>query len=98
MKPKPLASLNHLTVPVVRIVLLLCTGNRRWGQAARPTTVRVDSASTRGPAAAAPHCAWNDNQKKRGPRQRRPLTEHVSLTRRKVVAAGAAGKSHGSSP
>jgi hypothetical protein len=23
MKPKPLASLNHLTVPVVRIVLLL---------------------------------------------------------------------------
>src|SRR5690242_18999131 len=92
MKPKPLASLNHLTVPVVRIVLLLSTGNRRWGQAARPTTGWVDSASTRGPAAAAQHCARNDSHNKRGRRQRQPLTDHVSFTRLKVVAAGATGK------
>ena len=28
----------------------------------RPTTVRMDSASTRGSAAAAQHCARNDNR------------------------------------
>src|SRR5206468_282308 len=52
--------------------------NRRWGHAARPTTVCVGSASTRGSAAAAQHCARNDSQNKRGRRQRQPLTDHVS--------------------
>src|SRR5215216_3197806 len=47
----------------------------------RPTTVRVDSASTRGSAAAAQHCARNDNRKygheKRGQHQRQPLPDYV---------------------
>src|SRR5690606_18019474 len=35
MKPKPLVSLNHLTVPVVRICELLCCCESEYGRAER---------------------------------------------------------------
>src|SRR5688500_6182246 len=63
MKPKPFASLNHLTVPVVRIVPAPCVleviGVRH---AARPTTVRVVGAPTLGrlPRRVAPGTATNE--------------------------------------
>src|SRR4029077_20537383 len=70
MKPKPLASLNHLTVPVVRIVLLLTSVVIGVRTCAVPTDYAVrESSPHAGPGAGArKRASGNGSQKiKKGP-------------------------------
>src|SRR5690349_7719195 len=76
MKPKPLASLNHLTVPVVRIVLLLgVVVKSEFGHAA-PTdyAIRVMFALTRGRCSGASDWMRSPKQQAKRERARLPPT------------------------
>src|SRR5713101_735635 len=75
MKPKPLASLNHLTVPVVRIVLLLTSVVIGVRTCAVPTDYAMrESSPHAGPGAGArKRASGNGSQKiKKGRHQRQP--------------------------
>src|SRR4029077_18362252 len=70
MKPKPLASLNHLTVPVVRIVLLLTSVVIGVRTCAVPTDYAMrESNPHAGPGAGARKCASGNGSQniKKGP-------------------------------